>query len=148
VLAPLHPRVASLVDGDATGIGYAEALASAGAPSSCAIIRWPDGQAFEDIVGWIVEADAAACLGAIDIVPPAATVAELVSRLKSKDRQAGGLKTDTSSYEAVTGAIAENNPCRSRAREVLNAIADSVRGAPNAHFAADPAVPSVMVFQT
>jgi predicted ATPase len=146
-LEPLHPRIVAMVDGDGAGIGYAQELVAAGAPNSGTIIRWPDGQMFEDIIGWIIEADATSCLGAIDIHPASTTVADLVGRLKSKDRQNGGLKTDTSSYEAIAGAIAENEHCRSRARELLNAMAGVVRGVPNARFAADPVVQSALVFQ-
>lgn len=144
-LAPLHPRVAALVDGDAEGVGYANALAAGGAPNSGVIIRWPNGQMLEDMIGWVIEADAA-CLLAIPLQPPPADVAELVARLKLEDRTAHGLKRDTSSYETVAGEIGANDACCARARTLLNALADAVQGVANPHIASDPAAPSIRVF--
>jgi putative ATP-dependent endonuclease of the OLD family len=146
-IAPLHPRVIAMTDGDAEGVGYAAHLVAAGSPNSGIIIRWPDGQVLEDIVGWIVEADANACLETIHIDQPPATVAELVTRLKSENRAAHGLKKDTSSYEIIAGAIGANEACCTRARSLLNAITDVAKGAANPLFAADAANPSIRVFQ-
>ena len=69
-IAPLHPRVVAIVDGDAEGVGYAAALMAAGSPNSGIIIRWANGQMLEDTIGWIIEGDAAACLAAIQIDNP------------------------------------------------------------------------------
>jgi putative ATP-dependent endonuclease of the OLD family len=146
-MAPLHPRVVAMVDGDAEGIGYAAALVAAGSPNSGVIIRWPDGQMLEDIIGWIVDADANACLPAIRVDNPAATVAELVARLKSDNRAGGGLKKDTSSYEVIAGAISANEACCARARSLLNAITDIANGQYNQLFAVDADWPSIRVFQ-
>jgi putative ATP-dependent endonuclease of the OLD family len=146
-LMPLHPRVLALVDGDPEGIGYANAMAEAGAPNSGVIIRWPDGQMLEDMIGWLIEADANACLPTIPIDPAPATVAELVARLKSEDRDAHGLKKDTSAYEAIAGAIGANQACCARVRILLNAVNDTAQGIASVRFAADPATPSVKVFQ-
>lgn len=143
----LHPRVLALVDGDVEGVGYAAKLVATGAPNSGVIIRWANGQMLEDIVGWIVEADANACLAMIQLDQPAANVAELVTRLKSDDRAAQGLKKDTTSYEIIAGAIGANDACCARARSLLNAIADIAKGVANPLFAADAANPTVKVFQ-
>jgi hypothetical protein len=146
-MAPLHPRVVAIVDGDAEGIGYAGALTAAGSPNSGVIIRWANGQILEDAVGWIIDADADACLGTIQIDNPAITSAELVTRLKSENRDAGGLKKDTSSYETIAGAIGANEACCARARSLLNAIADLAKGLDNPLFAADANSPAIKVFQ-
>jgi hypothetical protein len=146
-VAALHPRVLAMVDGDAEGVGYAADLVAAGAPNSGVIFRWANGQMLEDIVGWIIEADAAACLAAIHLDHPAATVADLVTRLKSDVRAAQGLKKDTSSYEIIAGAIGANDACCARARSLLNAITDVAKGVANPLFVADPASPTVKVFQ-
>lgn len=146
-LAPLHPRVVALVDGDAQGVGYANELVEAGAPNSGIIIRWPDGQMLEDIIGWIVEADADACLTTISIDPLPVSVAELVARLKSEDRTAHGLKKDTSAYEAVADAIGGSEACRARARILLNAVTDTAQGIANPRFAPNPVAISIKVFQ-
>lgn len=146
-MAPLHPRVVAIVDGDAEGLGYAAALSAAGSPNSGVIIRWANGQMLEDTIGWIIEADPAACLAAIHIDNPPATSADLVARLKSEDRNAGGLKKDTSSYEAIAAAIGANEACCARARSLLNAIADLAKGVANPLFVADANNAAIKVFQ-
>lgn len=146
-IAPLHPRIVALVDGDADGMGYAASLIAAGAPNSGVIIRWPAGQMLEDVVGWIVSADAAACLAAVHIPDPPATVDDLVARLKSEARASGGLKKDSYSYEAIAEAIGANEACCARARSLLNAITEVSQGGISPLFMADPDHPSVKVFQ-
>ncbi len=146
-MTSLHPRVLAMVDGDAEGVGYAADLVAAGAPNSGVIFRWADGQMLEDVVGWIVDADADACLAAIVLDPPPATVTELVARLKSEVRAAHGLKKDTSSYELIAGAIGATEACCARARSLLNAITDVANGVDNPLFVADAADPSIKVFQ-
>jgi hypothetical protein len=139
--------VIALVDGDAEGVGYAADLVAAGAPNSGVIIRWCDGQMLEDIVGWIIAADPNACLATIQLDQPPATVAELITRLKSENRAAQGLKKDTSSYEIIAGAIGANDACCARARSLLNAITDVAKGGNSALFVADAIIPSIRVFQ-
>ena len=146
-IAPLHPRVVAIVDGDAEGVGYAAALMAAGSPNSGIIIRWANGQMLEDTIGWIIEGDAAACLAAIQIDNPPASSAELVTRLKSEIRNAGGLKKDTSSYESIAAAIGANEACCARARSLLNAIADVTNGVANPLFVADANNAAIKVFQ-
>jgi putative ATP-dependent endonuclease of the OLD family len=146
-IAPLHPRVIAIVDGDAEGVGYAEALEAAGSPNSGIIVRWSDGQMLEDIIGWIVEADPETCLGAMHLDPPVVTVANLIARLKHDDRATHGLKKDTLSYEIIAGAIGANEACCARARSLLNAITDVATGVANPLFAADGAHPSIWIFQ-
>ncbi|MCK1975039.1 hypothetical protein LNK20_20360, partial [Bacillus safensis] len=79
-------------------------------------------------LGWIIDSDSDACLPAIQIDQPSATVSEMVLRLKSDNRAAGGLKKDTSSYEIIAGAIGATEACCARARSLLNAITDVVKG--------------------
>ncbi|UXN76110.1 hypothetical protein N8D56_25775 (plasmid) [Devosia sp. A8/3-2] len=68
-------------------------------------------------------------------------------RLKSDDRAIGGLKKDTSSYEAIAGAIGATEGCCARARSLLNAITDVVKGESNPLFADDATNPTIKVFQ-
>lgn len=146
-IEPLHPRVVALVDGDAEGVGYANALVAAGAPNSGVIIRWPTGQMLEDVIGWIIDADAAACLPSMQIDSPPATVFDLVQRLKSDVRATGGLKKDSSSYEAIAAAIGANEACCARARSLLNAVTEVAQGLNSALFGEDPDHPTIKVFQ-
>lgn len=145
-LSPLHPRLAALVDGDQAGISYANTLVGIGMPDALTIVRWPDGWTIEDVVGWIIEADANNCLGAISIVPTITSIELLVARLKSEDRSAGGFKKDTSSYEVIAGAIGSSDLCRTRASILLNCLTATLRGEVNPHFIADPAWPAIKVF--
>lgn len=146
-IARLHPRVVALVDGDAEGVGYAAGLVADGYSNSGVIIQWANNQMLEDAIGWIINADAAACLPAIQLDKPAASVTELVMRLKSDDRAAGGLKKDTLSYESIAGAIAVNKACCARARSLLNAITDVSKGLNSPLFAANPGSPAIRMFQ-
>lgn len=146
-MAPLHPRVVAMVDGDAAGVGYAAALVAARSPNSGVIIRWANGQMIEDTIGWIIDADAKACLPAIQIANPAATVVELVTRLKSENRADGGLKKDMLSYEVIAGAIGANKECCERARLLLNAITDVAAASTSRLFTPDAASPAIRVFQ-
>lgn len=145
-MSPLHPRVVAVVDGDPEGVGYANALAAAGAPNSGIILRWADGQMLEDVIGWIIDADAANCLPTIPIDNPPADVANLVARLKDEKRATGGLKKDSSSYEAIAGAIGANEACCARSRSLLNAITEVAQGTDNPLFVADPNYPTIKVF--
>lgn len=146
-LEPLHPRVVALVDGDAEGVSYANLLVDAGAPNSGVIIQWPAEQMLEDIIGWIIDADAAACFSVIHLDDFPATVPELVVRLKSDVRATGGIKKDSSSYEAIAGAIGANEACCARARSLLNAITDVAQGLDNPLFVPDLDRPAIKVFQ-
>lgn len=146
-LSVLHPRVIALVDGDDEGIAYVNALAAAGAPNSGMIIRWHDGAMLEDAIGWIIEADAAACLASMQLHPAPIDAATLVERLKTDDRSVGGLKKDSSAYEEIADAIGANAACCERARNVLNAMVAIASGEETPLFAVDPASPCVRVFQ-
>jgi putative ATP-dependent endonuclease of the OLD family len=63
-LFPLHPRITVLVDGDPPGQECAAALTSA-TKRPAVIVRWPDGWTIEDVIGWILNADAGQALPAV-----------------------------------------------------------------------------------
>src|SRR3546814_16192812 len=54
----IHPSLTCAVDGDAAGNDYIATCCGLQAPPA-AIVRWPDGWAIENVIGWIVEADVA-----------------------------------------------------------------------------------------
>lgn len=136
-LMPLHPRVGALVDGDTAGLAYARALAR-GTRQATVIVRWPDGWTIEDVVGWVLEADATRALEALSVVvvPAPASITELVTRLKSDNRTSGGLKQDQVAYESVADVIGGNEACCRRARQLLNAMSDVLLGCRNDRFIA------------
>jgi putative ATP-dependent endonuclease of the OLD family len=148
-LAPVHPRVTALVDGDAAGRSYAQALTGATKPPAV-ILRWPEGWTIEDVVGWILETDADRATSALAalIAPPPPTIPALVARLKSTDRTADGLKQDQVAYEAVADVIGAVDACCRRARDLLNATSDVLLGAVSTRFTAAPdGDPHILIFR-
>jgi hypothetical protein len=146
-LARLRPRLCALVDGDAGGQGYAaDLLALPAGPQ--VIVRWPEGWTVEDVVGWILAADATASLEALaaGLAAPPASIAALIAWLKSENRGAGGLKQDLVAYETVADVISRIEPCCRRARAFLNGFSDVVMGEPAAQFVAG-VDPRVMIFR-
>lgn len=142
----LHHRVVAIVDGDAEGVAYTGQLTGDATPNSGVIFRWPAGEMIEDIIGWIVEADAGA-IGAISIAPPIASIQDLKIRLKSDDRAVHGIKKDTSSYEIIADVIGSSDACCVRARLVLNALSDAAQGRVNPNVTADADNLTLRVFQ-
>jgi len=134
-LSRLHPNVTALVDGDAAGLHYTQMLAASAAPPALTL-RWPDGWTIEDVVGWLLDADAASAIAALAnaVAPAPQSVAALVTRLKSEDRGTHGLKQDHVAYEGIADAIGSTDACCDRARELLNALADTLLGAENNRF--------------
>lgn len=146
-LHQLHPKIAALVDGDDAGLGYVHSLRAGGLPNSGIVIRWPIGWTIEDAVGWAVDGNSEACIAAMALDNSPATTTDLVQRLKSTDRPAGGLKTDISSYEAVVDAIGSTQQCRARAVELLEGIVAVQRRQMTPRFVQDPNDDIVWVFQ-
>nr|WP_256731110.1 AAA family ATPase [Ralstonia pickettii] len=132
-LCPLHPKTLCLVDGDAKGKEYVASLAALPEPPARAL-RWCDGWTIEDVIGWVVGAAPELVDSIADVEPPITSVQDLVARLKSEDRSAGGLKQNRVAYEGVAQAIAAMPAVRDRARELLNAIADEALGTSSALF--------------
>lgn len=137
-LAKAHPQVMALVDGDAAGIRYADALDAPGAGAK-KVVRWPDGWTIEDVVDWILETDEAAVIARLDTDLAAApgNRATLVTRLKSNDRNNNGLKGDGVAYEIVANALSESQACRGRTRALLHAIAETCAGTETRYFTAE-----------
>ena len=141
-----HSRVVGLVDGDATGRGYAKNLVADGIQY---VLRWPDEWMIEDVIGWIIEPADAAVLAALaaDIVEPPLTVADLVERLKSDDsKNLEHLKGDRIAYEAIARAISDQPVCLARAAELLDGLARAAKGEATPRFA-KTATDSALIFQ-
>lgn len=133
-LAPLHPRITCIVDGDAAGDGYIKGLAAL-TPHPTRTLRWPDGWTIEDAVGWILDGQPDLAESIEGIEPAPADTPTLVARLKLKDRDAGGLKQDRVACESVAQAIGGSTACRSRGLTLLNALASECLGIPSDMFA-------------
>ncbi|ADG11001.1 DUF2813 domain-containing protein [Caulobacter segnis] len=138
-LARLHPRLCAVVDGDVAGQGYIDALCQLERGPQI-IVQWPDGWAIEDVVGWVLQADAARSMDALNAILPArqADILALTRNLKSEVREAGGLKGDIAVYEAVADTVSVVELCRRRAQELLNGLSDALLGLPSARFTSEP----------
>jgi putative ATP-dependent endonuclease of OLD family len=134
-LAEAHPRICTLLDGDAEGARYADELRDP-AWGARTVLRWPDGWTIEDVVGWIIEADEATVMARIDgdLAVRAGDRATLIARLKSDDRDRHGMKSDRVAHEIIAGALAERPLCVRRARLVLGALAQACAGTPAPQF--------------
>jgi hypothetical protein len=121
-LRNIHQHVVCLVDGDAAGDRYADALLALADPPSL-ILQWPTNWGIEDAVGWIAEANTAvlplleATLGRAIV-----TVPELVALLKTPTR-ASGLKGDFVAYEYIIASLADEVPCLARMRLLMRGLA-------------------------
>ena len=137
-LERVHGRACCLVDGDAAGIGYADALRAL-TPRPPAIIRWCNGWELENAIGWIVEADPAAALASIQgVVPIPPDPATLITRLLAG-------KTDFVLQEVVAQAIAGNDLCAARAHELFQGLAHACFGQDTPRF--QPDANNVLIFQ-
>jgi len=138
VLAKAHSHIVALVDGDADGYRYADAL---DAPDAGArkVLLWPAGWTIEDFVGWIIQADQAAVMARLDqeIAPPPGDRATLVARLKTDDPAQQKLKGDGVAYEFIANVLSERPLCRARTRAALHAIAQACAGAQTRYFTAE-----------
>jgi putative ATP-dependent endonuclease of OLD family len=140
-LSKAHPIIVALVDGDDDGQSYADALDKPDS-GACKILQWPDGWVIEDVIGWVIKADAGSVivqLGTELAVAPD-DLRTLVSRLKSNDRSKNGLKGDGVAYEIIANALSERPACRVRARKVLHAVAQACAGEQTPYFNANARV--------
>lgn len=128
LLSRVHPRVCCLVDGDRDGDRYIAGLMERRNRPSV-VIRWGDGEMIEDVIGWVLGADADAMVVRLTDVPnePAREVSDIVAHLKIR-------KMDLICYETIADAIVNSPACRSRAAELLTALAQACAGRQNRYF--------------
>lgn len=138
VLSKAHPQVIALVDGDAAGRGYADALDAPGAGAKKVLILPPDWT-IENLVGWIIQGDEAAVMARLnqELVPAPNDLATLVVRLKTNDLAQQKLKGDGVAYEIIANVLSDRPNCRARARAALHAIAETCAGVATRHFTAE-----------
>jgi hypothetical protein len=130
-LERVHNAVVCMVDGDEAGLGYIKALRALGKQPK-AILRWNDGGMIEDVVGWILDADAERTVPYLVEMKAQApqSIAEVVDYLKAK-------KVDLVAYETIADVIANNEACRARAAQLFSAIAAACKGVETANFKRD-----------
>ena len=121
----IHPSVTCSVDGDQAGNDYIATCCALQRPPA-AIVRWPDGWAIENVIGWIVEADVGILAGdelqAAGLPQNAADFVTALSGPKKRDEILHGLIAD---------AMTDSLLCRRRIGHLLRTLADiSARRAP------------------
>ena len=138
MLSKAHPQTVALVDGDAEGTRYADALDEPGAGAK-AVLCWPGGWTIEDVVGWIVEADEQQVMARLneDLAVAPGDRQTLVRLLKTAAREEHGIKGDGVAYEIIANAVSERPLCRARTRALLHAMAEACAGAPTRYFTAE-----------
>lgn len=138
-LLALREGVFALVDGDGAGDDYVKALVALSDPPRI-VVQWVQGWAIEDLIAWIASADYST-MGNISARIGGGTIAtpgDLAVRLKSKDRQIGGLKEHYLAYEEVAFALRESTACAARATALLEALVGVAAGeTPGKMFAPD-----------
>lgn len=127
-LQRLHRGVVPLVDGDAEGqVKLAELLKSV--PPPRIILTWCEGWEIEDVIAWILRADAAAVLQPLNdrLGWQLGSVDDWLTRFKAKDG-AGRAKGDYLAYQETAGVVRDVPLCCERARAVLNALTMATLG--------------------
>jgi len=121
-LRALRGGFVPLVDGDEAGAEKLRQIRTS-EPVPQVILRWRNGWAMEDAIGWILkgaEDDAVAALrDRID--REFETIDHLVAQFKI-GTGAGRLKTDYLAYEEVASVIGDRPGCRERAAALLKAV--------------------------
>lgn len=123
----VHAQPSILVDGDAAGRGYFDAV-SASNPPPRAVVFWPQGWSMEHVVSWIAGADEAAMLATLGTAfgQVFANAQELTDYLIGK-------KTYLPTHESAAVTLMGNAACRTRAAQLLNALCAVLRDPANAN---------------
>jgi len=128
LLSRVHPHVCCLVDGDGDGDRYIRNLFNQPNRPSV-VIRWADGEMIEDMIGWVLDADADEMVLRLRDLPREAALetSDIVEHLKLK-------KMDLVCYETVADAIVNSPDCRRRAADLFSALAQTCTGRVNRYF--------------
>ncbi|MAZ18495.1 MAG: hypothetical protein CL535_19485 [Ahrensia sp.] len=122
----VHARPCILVDGDNDGRGYFDVVKASNPPPR-AVVFWPQGWAMEHLVSWIASADEVAMLTALGTAlgTPLADTQALTAHLLTQ-------KSYAPTHESAAVILMDNNVCRERAAQLLNALCAVLRDPANA----------------
>lgn len=116
--------VVGLADGDVGGDAHIKALTDEQSKPETTV-QWPRDWTIEDVIGWVLGADAPSALaliqGRLGAKPFTRDLPSLVTALKETPPN-GGLKGDYVAYEDVAGAMVEVEGCVQRARRILDVL--------------------------
>ncbi len=136
IINKVHARPCILVDGDAVGRGYFDALRASAQPPKC-VVFWPQDWAMEHVVAWIAEADEANARAALGTV--------LAQNFGTTDELRAFLLTYKSyapMHESVAVTLMGNPACRARATRLLGGLCDILRTPANTNTALFPPIPA------
>jgi hypothetical protein len=141
---PVHARPCILLDGDADGRRYFDAVRTTNPPPRC-VVFWPQDWAMEHVVAWIAGADEASMLAALGtaLETPFANLRALTDYLLTK-------KSYAPTHESAAITLMANAACRARAAQLLGALCDVLRNPAVVHaplFARIPAEPTMYAFR-
>jgi putative ATP-dependent endonuclease of OLD family len=121
LVGAVHRRPCLLLDGDAAGWGYFDAVCTA-TPSPRCVVLWPENWAMEHVVAWIAGANEAAMLTRLGGVlgHTLANGNDLTAHLLSR-------KSYAPTHEGVSVALMADPACRERAKGLLNALCSVLR---------------------
>ncbi len=116
-LAPVHPGLTCLVDGDRAGKDYTAALAAL-QPACPRVITWPNGWSIESVVAWVAAADEAV-LADEELIAAGLprNAADLAGALLEE-----GTKRDEILHALLADAISQHPRCCARVAHLLNVL--------------------------
>ena len=123
IVRRVHSRPCVLLDGDAQGQTYFNALRAADPPPAC-VVLWADGWEIENVVGWIAAAGGGGTLTVLGetLGEEFATGDEFIAYLLEN-------KSYAPTHEAVAVTLMANEACRARAGRLLGSLSDALTGA-------------------
>lgn len=126
LVSGVHAKPCILVDGDADGRGYFDAVKTK-EPSPRVVVFWPQGWAMEHVVSWIASAEEGAMLDALGTAlgQTFADRAALADYLLTQ-------KSYAPTHETAAVMLMGNAACRMRAAQLLNALCQVLRNPANA----------------
>ncbi|MBI5119306.1 AAA family ATPase [Candidatus Poribacteria bacterium] len=127
IINKVHSRPCILLDGDADGCAYFEAVRVSAPPPKC-VVFWPQDWVMEDVVTWIARADEANARASL--------ATALSGNFPTTDELTAFLLTHKSyapTHESTAVTLMGNPACRVRIGELLGALCDILRDPANAN---------------
>lgn len=117
----VHARPCILVDGDAAGRDYFDAVKASNPPPH-SVVFWPQDWTMEKVVTWIAQADEAAMLAALGT-----TLGETFANVQALTAFLLTKKSYAPTHESVSVTLMADPACRARVTRLLNALSDVLR---------------------
>ena len=122
IVANIHSHPTALLDGDAAGQTYFNAIQQL-QPGPRAVVFWPQDWEIEHVVAWIAAADEPSALPALGQALGQAfdSLDELTQHLLAR-------KSYAPTHETVATTLITNEACRNRTGELLSSLSDILTG--------------------